>query len=262
MTTAIDHAIDHAEAFVETRDVTRVVSIAPREKREPVSPFVGWSEADRGELPEALDARAEGSLPVEVLCDPDAIVARLLDPARLQTTVLGALAIIVVATGFFAGTVMAARPGTDALRAAVGVPVNALIALAAALGPIYATGLLVAARLPLSRLVATMLSACATGALILAALAPIPYGLFKLDAEWAGPLAMFGAFAISAVASGGRLHRLLHTLAEQVLRIVRDDDEAQLTDGDRFRVGILARMSMVFIAFTLSLSVWIFDVLT
>jgi len=246
------------ELFPSPRPRTPIIARLAR--TEPISPFVPWSAADREELPDAVGER-ESSLLIDLLRDARKIVERLLDPEQLQRTVLGSLVVIVTTVGFFAATVVSARLGADAWRAMAVLPFNALLGLAAALGPIYATSVLVAARLPLARLVATMLSASATGGLILAALAPIPYGVWKLDAEWAGPLSLLAVFGVSALVSGARLRQQLLIMAEEVVRAASGDPTARLCAADEFRVRIVARMAMVFVAFTLALAVWAFDAL-
>lgn len=227
---------------------------------EPITPFVAWASADRAPVRDALGGPTP--LAIELLCDPPTIVQRLLDPSRVAGTVLGALVVMAAATAFFGATIAVVRdsPATEVATSAGLLAFNALLALAAALGPIYATGVLVAARLPLSRLVAALVAAAASGAMILAALAPVPYGLFQVDPEWAGPLSVVGAFAIAAIASGRRLHQLLTLIAAAVVSQVRGPD-TELSDGERFRVGIVARMGMTFLAFTSALAMWAFDVL-
>ncbi len=231
----------------------------PEARGEPVTPFVPWSADDRAQLSDELDGAMP--LPIELLCDPPKIVRRLLDPDQVTSTVLGALAVIASASAFF-GAVMAVVRGGDMMAVAQSaglLAVSGVLALAAALGPIYAAGVLVAARLPMARLVATLVASAAAGAMILAALVPIPYGLFRVDPEWAGPLSVMGVFGLAALASGRRLYVLLFGLAETVVTHVRGDD-AMLSDGERFRVGIVARMAMTFLAFTSALGMWAFDV--
>ena len=243
-----------------TDEATSTAMIARPRRFEPVSPFVAWSADERAPLPDLVDIEAPASLVADLLRDPDAVVERLLDPQRIQSLVLGTLLVIGITTGFFGATAASGRFGGDVLRAGTLVPLNALMALAAALGPIYATGLLVAARLPLAKLVATLLSSAATGALILGALAPIPYALWEIDPVWAGPLSLVGAFALSAVVAGARMHGLLRMLAEAIAKGTEEGDKSgELSDGDRFRVGIIARMSLLFLAFTSALSMWAFD---
>ena len=84
-----------------------------------------------------------------------------------------------------------------------------LLALAASLGPIYAASILLAARVPLARLVAALLASAATGSLVLAGLAPPLYLMWRLDSEWAGPLTLCAAFLLSGLSAGARIHRLL-----------------------------------------------------
>jgi hypothetical protein len=135
------------------------------------------------------------------------------------------------------------------------------MALAASLGPIYATSILLAARVPLARLVAALLASAATGSLLLAALASPLYLLTRLNAEWAGPLMLTSAFLLAGSAAGARVHRLLGLMAEQVTRNALGDSAAKLSGEDAFRVGILARISCMVLAFTLALGFWAFNAL-
>ncbi|MFP2934106.1 hypothetical protein ACLESO_55075, partial [Pyxidicoccus sp. 3LG] len=138
---------------------------------------------------------------------------------------------------------------------------NVLLSLAVSLGPIYVTGILVAARVPLARLVAALLASAATGVLLLAGLAPPLYLLWGLDSEWAGPLMLTAAFLLAGGAAGLRVHRLLELMAESVTRTALGDPTAVLGEADAFRVGILARIACMMVAFTLALGVWAFDAL-
>ncbi|MBI2374086.1 MAG: hypothetical protein HYV07_08810 [Deltaproteobacteria bacterium] len=221
---------------------------------EAISPFVAHSAADLGELPASEESGR--SLLVDLLREPEATVRRLLDPKELAETVLGALSLLAVTTSFFAAVVMSALPYGSPLRAAAVLPINVLLALAAALGPMYATGIIVAARVPMSRLVAVVLAASATGAAVLAALAPIPYALYRIDDQWVGPISMFSCCVLGSIAGGARLHVLLYHLAREV----RARSGRELSTGELFRVGIVARMSMVVLAFTVALAGWVLDV--
>jgi hypothetical protein len=127
--------------------------------------------------------------------------------------------------------------------------------------PIYAASILVAARVPLARLVAALLASAATGSLLLAGLAPPLYLLWRLDSEWAGPLLLTAAFLLSGGAAGARIHRLLSLLAESVTRAALGNPTAALSAEDTFRVGILARVSWMMVAFTSALGFWAFDAL-
>ncbi len=234
----------------------------PLTRSEPLSPFMPWSAEERAPLPQAEESVADGSsLLADLLREPAAVTERLLDPARLQGLVVGSVAIIAVGTSFFAAAASVAR-GQEAWWGPAGMSsLNVLMALAASLGPIYATGILVSARVPLARLVAAVLSAAATGALLLAGLAPPLYLLWKLDAEWGGPLMLVSAFLMAGAAAGARIHRLLTVMAETVTRRALGDEKARLGEEDAFRVGILARVSWMMLAFTLALGFWAFKAL-
>jgi hypothetical protein len=230
-------------------------------KSEPLSPFMPWSQEEREPLPQSDEPLANGrSLLADLLREPTAIVERLLNPAHIQGLVLGSAVIIAVGTSFFAAAASVARGKEAWWGSAVLTSLNVLMSLAASLGPIYATGILVAARVPLARLVAALLSASAAGSLLLAGLAPPLYLMWRLDAEWGGPLMMVGAFLLSGAAAGARIHRLLSVMAETVTRSALGEN-ARLREEDAFRVGIVARVSMMMLAFTLALGFWGFNAL-
>ncbi|MBN1207594.1 MAG: hypothetical protein JXB05_22190, partial [Myxococcaceae bacterium] len=226
---------------------------------EPLSPFVPWSSEDRTPLPEVEASPAtpgSQALLVDLLREPASITERLLEPTRVQAVVLGSAGIIAGCTSFFAAAVSVARGQEAWWGAAALTSLNVLMSIAASLGPIYATSILLAARVPLARLVAALLAAAATGALLLAGLASPVYLMWRLDAEWAGPLMLTSAFLLSGAAAGARIHRLLSVMAETVTRKALGDDDAKLGEEDAFRVGILARISWMMLAFTLALGFW------
>lgn len=228
---------------------------------EPLSPFMPWSQEERAPLPQGEDPTVGGrSMLADLLREPSAIVDRVLDPTRVQSVVLSSALIIAVGTSFFAAAASVARGEQAWPVAAALTSLNVLMSLAASLGPIYATGILVAARVPLARLVASLLSATAAGSLMLAGLAPPLYLLWRLDAEWAGPLMMVAAFLLAGAAAGARIHGLLGLMAETVTRTALGET-AKLSAEDAFRVGILARVSWMMLAFTLALGFWAFNAL-
>jgi len=228
---------------------------------EPLSPFMPWSQEEREPLQQGEDPTVGGrSLLADLLREPSAIVDRVLDPSRLQGVVLGSALMIVLGTSFFAAAASVARGKETWWDAAALTSVNVLMSLAASLGPIYATGILVAARVPLARLVASLLSATAAGSLLLAGLAPPLYLVWRLDPEWSGPLMMVSAFLLAGAAAGARIHRLLGVMAETVTRAALGEG-AKLSAEDAFRVGILARVSWMMLAFTLALGFWAFNAL-
>jgi hypothetical protein len=229
---------------------------------EPLSPFMPWSAEERAPLSaQEAEADEERGLLVELLREPSAIVERLLAPERLQGLVLGSVGLIAGCTSLFAATASAARGYGGAPGAAVLSSANVLLALAASLGPIYAASILVAARVPLARLVAALLASAATGSLLLAGLVPPLYLLWRLDPEWAGPLMLTSAFLLSGAAAGARIHKLLSLMAESVTRSALGNPQAVLSAEDSFRVGILARVSWMMVTFTSALAFWAFDAL-
>ena len=230
---------------------------------EPLTPFMPWSPAEREPLAaEAPPSGTEPHLLMELLREPDAIVARLLEPARLRELVLTAVGTLTVCTSFFAVTSSAARlTGESWVLPAALTSFNVLLALAASLGPIYAASILVSARVPFARLVAALLASAATGSLLLAALAPPLYLLWTLDPDWGGPLLLIAAFMLSGAAAGARIHRLLHRMAESVTRSALDAPGAALSAEDSYRVGILARVSWMMVTFTSAMGFWTFNAL-
>lgn len=213
---------------------------------EPASPFVPRAE-EPYHIPEPDDARP---LLVDLLGAPERVVERLVDAEALERAILGSLGGIAAGTALFAVIMMLRFGWTSAIRAGVLSSTNGIIALAASLGPIYAAGLLVAARLPLARLVGALLTSAATGAMVLAAMTPIPYFLMQVDAEWLGPLAVVASFGVSALVAGGRIYRTLMLLAGD-----------EIDEASRARVAILARVAMMIFAFTSALALWGFDAL-
>lgn len=220
--------------------------------RDRLSPFLSWTEEDRAPLPDDLLAAPDESLVVDLLNDPAAIVARLDAPVPLQRTVLVSVALIAAATAVL-GLVVARAigPGAAFVTATLCV-VDAFAALAAALGPIHATSVLLAARIPLSRLAAIQLAGAAAGSVAAAALAPVVHVLWTLDRLWMGPLALCATFLAGAVVGGIRVWRLMHLHADRMSGGSLDADDA-------FRVGVVARVAMMTTALTSSLAFWTFD---
>ena len=230
---------------------------------EPVSPFMVWSAEDLRPVEDPSVHGDDPGLLVDLLRDPERMAERILEPQRLQPALLGALSVIVGSMMLFA-TVVGPAAGLELqelLRAAALLPLNMLLATIAAFGPAYAASILVAARMPLARLVAGICCSLAVGAVILAALSPLPHVLMKLDPLWAGPLSLVACFAVSALLTGIRVRRILTSMATLVHRASLDCSAAELPEEVAHRVGIFARVAMVFLAFTVSLSFWAFDVL-
>lgn len=227
---------------------------------EPLSPFLGYHDDER-ELPEELvEAPLDPGLLVDILRNPAAVCARLLDPVRIVPTVVGAAVLVPACASFFAVVTMTPwADGADIAKAAWMVPANLLLSLAVALGPTWGVSVLMAVRVPVARLVASMLAAVAAGALVLVALSPVPHALWKLDDHWAGPISLLVVFASAGMIAGSRLKRLLLETAQEVTRRASGDPSARLSETDAFRVGVLARMGMVALAFAGSLAVWAFN---
>jgi hypothetical protein len=227
---------------------------------EPLSPFVLWTPAELEPVPEELLQPPERrSFLLELLRDPGAVVRRILDREKNANLVLSSLAVIALGSAVFAASVVTARGATplEVLRAALLLPLDALAAIAAALGPIYVVGIFVSARIPLARLVSTLLASVASGAQLLAVLGPILHVVYARDPLWQGPLGLVAAFLASGAAGGLRIRTLLELMAEEIASA--GAGAARLTDGDRFRVAILARMAMTFLGFTSALALWAFD---
>lgn len=93
----------------------------------------------------------------------------------------------------------------------------------------------------------------------MAALSPVPYVLLKLDPIWAGPLSLFAVFGLSALVGGARVRAILIAMATLVRRASVGDPAAILPEEDAHRVGIFARVTMMILAMTVSLSFWAFD---
>jgi hypothetical protein len=225
---------------------------------EPISPFVVWTKDDRRSLDDLRTQRSP-SLLVDLMQDADAMVERLLGREG-QGAVLGSLLVLVVSSAFFAVVNTSMYSSADIALGALVAPLDALMSIAASLGPIYAAGLLLAARIPLGRLVGVLMAASAHGALVLAAMTPIPYFAWRADRMYWGPGALIIVFLISGIAAGARLHKMMHRLAQRIRYASSDPMHDALTGGEVFRVGILARVSMMMLAFTAALAFWGFDV--
>ena len=221
--------------------------------QETVSPFV-YAE-DEGRIPLDLLSQPEvPSLLVDLLARPSAIVERVAAEEDREALISGSA---IATLGSLLVIALAARihiSAAEALRAGALVGFAELLAVASALGPIYAVGAIVAARLPARRLIPSVLSAVASGSLLLIPLAPFVWLAFAKDPLWQGPLALVGAFLVAALAGGRRLYTVLIGLGERCAG-------GSMTPLQRFRVRIVARMAMTSLAFTLALGFWGFDAL-
>lgn len=211
---------------------------------EPLSPFVSWEDETLSLEPPELSTRW-----LEELRDPAAVVERLMDARALAQTIAGSLALIALGTGVFALVLRLDLGASAAALSALRLVASMLLALAAALGPIQAASLVMAARVPLGRLVGVLLGAVAAGSLILAPLAPLVRLMHQRDLHMGGPLSLVAAFGVAALVAGFSMRALLFALA-------RASVERPLTASEDFRVGVVARLSCVFLAFTVALALW------
>jgi hypothetical protein len=226
----------------------RPARLATRPPSEQLSPFLAWSDTERGEsLVADLEAQPP-SLLGDLLRAPERLVDRLLEPkgaAELTTSALVVLAASASVTGLATATAL----GSEVLRPALSAPLSLLVAVAAALGPITAVGLVMGVRVPWAQLAASLVMAVAAGALATASLSPFTVVLFRLDREWAGPLASVIVFALSGLLAGQRIGRILRALALASLH-------ASLGPG-----AALTRMATVLLGFTTAMAVWAFQAL-
>lgn len=223
--------------------------------REPLSPFVAWSAEAQVPLPlEELDAQRDGpGVLVEIITAPERFAARVVEGRGMEATIAGLLGVAVLGSAAFALVVRLDLGPLVAVGAGLRLALSVVLAVAAAIGPIHAAGVLVAARVPLPRLVAVMLASTAVGAAVLAPLGPVVRFLHGYDAEWWGPLSLVGAFVMAAAVASVTLRRLLLALAEEASSA---SGRGVLSEGDLFRVGIVARMALVFLGYTSMLALW------
>lgn len=223
--------------------------------REPLSPFVAWSAEAQAPLPlEELTAeRARPGVLVEIITAPERFAARVVEARGMEATIGGLLGVAVLGSAAFGLVVRLDQGLPVAAGAGLRLALSVVLAVAAAIGPIHAAGVLVAARVPLPRLVAVMLAATAVGAAALAPLGPVVRFLHGYDATWWGPLALVGAFVVAAAVAAVTLRRLLLSLAEEASS---GSGRGALSEGDLFRVGIVARMALVFLGYTSMLALW------
>jgi hypothetical protein len=224
---------------------------------EPFSPFVLKPAEDQQPLV-TIDPDSRRPVLLELLGSPEPLIDRLLAPGELDRVILASIGTIVASTSFFTMIALSSSGWLKAPLSAALASLTTLLALAAAFGPIYAAGLLLAARIPLARLVALLVSSAATGTLMLAACAPIPFFLLRIDRMWAGPIALMLAFLVTGAVSGARIYRMMFLFAEKMLDL-SEGSGAQLNPDQRHRVGVLARVSMLITTFTLAFALWGFD---
>lgn len=221
---------------------------------ECVSPFV--DSRDDGPALADLLQRQPPSLLKELLTNPGAIAERMLDPAEAPKSMAQTLALL-VATASLTGGFLASLSGGTVLRAAALLPVAIVLAVGAAMGPVAATALIAGARLPWQLLAAALTAAVTAGVLTMVALVPVAVVLMRFDAEWAGPLAIVGAFVVAGIVSGLRIHAVLRALA----RVVCERTGEPLAGERVGRINLVGRVAFVQLAFTMSLAVWSLKVL-
>lgn len=221
---------------------------------ECVSPFV--DARDEGPALAELLRRQQPSLLKDLLTNPAAIAERMLDPAEAPKTMAQTLGLL-VATASLSGGFLASLSGNSVLRAAALLPIAIVLSVGAAMGPVAATALLAGARVPWQLLAAALTAAVTAGVLTLVALVPVAVVLMRLDSEWAGPLAIFGAFAVAGVIAGLRIHSVLRALAKVVC-----ERTGEPLAGERIgRINLVGRVAFVQLAVTMSLAVWSLQVL-
>jgi len=222
-------------------------------RSEHLSPFLSWNDEDR-HLPSPKH-NTDDALLVQLLQDPSAVVDRILDPARAQATVLGSVGIIAGASALASLIMLSAwhDPHRMAALNAFMVAAGLLGALAASIAPIWGLGVLRTVRMPLPQLVALLTSSVAAAALLLVALSAAPAVLWRLDPDWAGPLALVGAFGVAAIGCALRFRTQLLLVAQ---RASSDATNTPPAHADRARIELFARNAMLVLAFTNTLAGW------
>ncbi len=222
-------------------------------RSEHLSPFLPW-HADERRLDPARDD-ASDSLIVQLMQAPAAVVDRLLDPSQAQRTVLASLGSIAGA-GAIASLIMLSGwddPMRNRLLDALMVSAGLLGALAASIAPTWGLAVARTVRMPMAQLVAILTTSVASASLLLVALSAAPAVLWRIDAAWAGPLALVGAFVIAAAGCALRFRSQLLLLAE---RGGTAGASAHPHGADRVRIESFARGAMLVLAFTTTLSGW------
>ena len=223
-----------------------------------LSPFLSW-EAEPVEAPPVEEADAE--LLFQLLRDPVAVVERALDPEQVQRVAQTAILVAIASGSLAAGLILSAwgEPWREVVLSALMVPVGLLGALVASLFPIYGLSVLYQVRMPLSLLITLLSAATAGAAQLLLALSCVPFLLWQLDRDWAGPLSLVAVAVLSALACGSRLRALFAHL------IGRSTEAGALkqgiplwvhTDDVPIRVAVFVRLSMFLLIFTNALASW------
>lgn len=257
-TNATSEAVDHPPDDAGRRQLVLSVEVRggasavtpPRDGAEPAPGAPREVAVVDPEL-ERLLSRQEPSLVRELLVDASAVGARLLRPdVRAQT--VSAVAAWLVFTAAVAGVALSSLTGSDPLRAAVLTPATLVVALLATLGPVAASAVLVGARVSWAMLTATLTAALAAAGFVLLALVPVSVALWRVDDAWAGPLTLVGSLGVAGFIAGRRARALLESLAAAAAR----QAGRPLSASGTFRVGVVARVALVQLAFTLSVALW------
>lgn len=219
-----------------------------------ISPFIDASDTGPA-LIDLLD-RQPPSLLKELLTSPEAIAERMLDPAEAPRSMSQTLLMLLGASALTGG-LLASISGSDVLRAAALLPIAIVLAVGAAMGPVAATAVMSGARLPWQLLAAALTAAVTAGALTMVALIPVAVVLWRIDSEWAGPLSVVSAFIISGYVSGRRIRTMLDSLAHLVCERTSTPIEGAALE----RIGLVGRVGLVQLSFTMSLAVWALKVL-
>lgn len=218
----------------------------PRVGRETKSPFLKWADGDA--TLEAPPPPPPGNL-TALLGAPEVVCERMVDPAKAPALIVTAVAATGLATlAFTAGASGLVSRGVE--PQVLWAPVYLLLALAAATGPIYATSILLAARLPMARLVGCVLTAGVVGALLSVAALPVVYLAWIVDPNWLGTLSFPVVFGLSAMAAATRLRVLLLGLAGL------NAPDAKMAPEDEARVRMLARIAVMVLGFALTNAIW------
>jgi hypothetical protein len=200
---------------------------------EPLSPFISWTPEDRAPIAEELlTPPPRPTLAGDLLRSPRVVIQRVNEAADLQPIILRAIGWIAAGAAIFAALTSVHHPLMQVVRVMAIVVAGSLAAVAATLGPVYGASLLASARLPFARLVVILLAAAAMGTVLLAACSPLLHV----------PVGTGAAFLLGGIAAGQRIFGFLEA-------------QAALTSGgclsreDAARVGIVARLALVLLAF-------------
>jgi hypothetical protein len=210
---------------------------------EPLSPFISWTPEDRAPIAEELlTPPPRPTLAGDLLRSPRVVIQRVNEAADLQPIILRAIGWIAAGAAIFAALTSVHHPLMQVVRVMAIVVAGSLAAVAATLGPVYGASLLASARLPFARLVVILLAAAAMGTVLLAACSPLLHVLWLQRSFRSGPVGTGAAFLLGGIAAGQRIFGFLEA-------------QAALTSGgclsreDAARVGIVARLALVLLAF-------------